>query len=201
MNSRLIFYVSIALGLILTVGIGSVLLKKPYQVQGSLLEPPIPAEDFGLVDQHGDPFRLSDQRGDMVLIFFGYTHCPDICPSTLSEFQSIKKGLAEDADSVEFVFVTVDPERDTPQVLAEYLGFFDPDFIGLSADRETLRPVWDAYGVYQNRRDVNSAVGYLVDHSTRMYVIDRTGNLILTYPFGFETEKIIHDLAYLLSID
>ena len=199
MRSKTILLIGIVLGLLLVVFAGSLFITIPYRIQGSLIEPPIIAGEINLTRQDGSIYRLSEQRGKFVVIFFGYTHCPDICPATLTEFQKIKKGLKNRSDDVQFVFITVDPERDTPAELAAYLDYFDPAFIGLTADRSELEPVWKAYGVYQLKQSANSAAGYLVDHSTRMYVVDPHGNLILTYPFGFETEKISVDLAYLVK--
>lgn len=171
----------------------------PYQYQGSLIEPPIPAADFELTDQHGDGFRLSDQQGKVVLIFFGYTHCPDVCPVTLSEFLRVKEALGEQAGQVRFVFVTVDPERDTPQRLGQHLQNFDPDFIGLTGERAALEQVWADYGVYAARAETDSAAGYLVDHTARIYAIDKQGNWRLTYPFGMEVEKLIQDVIHLVA--
>jgi len=199
MRSKTILFIGIVLGVILVVLVGSLFITLPYRVQGSLIDPPIKAGEINLTRQDGTDYRLSDQRGKTVVIFFGYTHCPDVCPATLSEFQKIKKGLRDKAKDVQFVFITVDPERDTPEQLASYLAFFDPDFIGLTSDRAALESVWKAYGVYQQKQDAGSATGYLVDHSTRTYVVDPKGNLILTYPYGFETDKIIDDLSYLVT--
>jgi protein SCO1/2 len=172
-----------------------------YTYQGVLIDPPATAADFELVDQHGQPFRLSEQRGSVVLIFFGYTNCPDVCPVTLSEYKRIKENLGEQAGRVRFVFITVDPERDTRERMQFYLENFDPDFIGLSGERQDLEPVWQAYGVYQERKDVGSAAGYLVDHTARTYLIDAQGNWRLNYPFGMETEKISADIRHLLQED
>lgn len=200
MKTRLVLWVGLTLGLVLVVGLGGKFFPlTPYRFQGSLIDPPIPAADFELTDHHGQVFKLSDQRGKVVVLFFGYTHCPDICPTTLTEYQKIHAGLKELANRVRFVFITVDPERDTPERLAEYIRYFDPDFIGLTGDRTTLETVWKSYGVYQQKQDVGSAAGYLVDHSTRLYVVNQQGDLILTYPFGFETEKIVEDLAFLVQ--
>ena len=168
-----------------------------YTFQGSLIDPPIPAADFQLTDQHGQPFRLSEQQGNVVLIFFGYTHCPDVCPVTLSEFKQIKQGLGDRADKVRFVFITVDPDRDTVEKMGAHLEKFDPAFIGLTGDRDDLEKVWDRYGVYQAKAESGSAAGYLVDHTARIYAIDTRGNWRLTYPFGMEVEKMARDVAYL----
>jgi protein SCO1/2 len=190
--------VGIVLGLIITSS-AWYFLKADYTYQGSLIDPPVPAADFELIDQNGIPFRLSDQQGKIVLIFFGYTNCPDVCPVTLSDFITIKKQLGEQADGVEFVFITVDPERDGQEHLRNYLVRFDPEFTGLSGDRAELEGVWKDYGVYQERKETGSAIGYLVDHTARVYAIDKSGNWRLTYPFGMETKKMLQDLKQLLK--
>jgi protein SCO1/2 len=172
--------------------------EQNYTYQGVLIDPPAKAGDFTLTDQNGNPFRLSEQYGKVVLIFFGYTNCPDVCPITMSDFKNIKAGLGDKAADVRFVFITVDPERDTPQRLQAFLSAFDPDFIGLTGDTTVLQPVWKSYGVFVQREDVDSAIGYLVDHSARTYVIDRNGQWRLNYPFGMETEKMTQDILHLL---
>lgn len=191
------------LGLGVVIGLALMLvswqvLEGNYTYQGSLIDPPIPAADFTLTDQHGETFRLSDQRGKVVLIFFGYTHCPDVCPVTLSEYRQVKRQLGDQAEDIVFVFITVDPERDTPERLLAHLANFDPEFIGLTGEPADLERVWDAYGVYQEKVDTGSAGGYLVDHTARTYAIDRQGNWRLTYPFGMEVEKQVADVRHLL---
>jgi len=175
------------------------LTSQNYTYQGSLIDPPVEAKDFELTDQDGDIFRLSDQRGKVILIFFGYTHCPDVCPVTLSEFKQIKSQLREDAEKVEFIFITVDPERDTVDTLGDYVSIFDPDFIALTGERDELIEVWSDYGVYQARQEVTGAGGYLVDHTARVYAVDMDGNWRLTYPFGMEREKIYQDIRHLVQ--
>ena len=195
-------YLIFGVGVLLGIGVmlaGWRFFPGSYTYRGSLIDPPIQAVDFELTDQLERPFRLSDQLGKIVLVFFGYTHCPDVCPLTLSEFKQIKANLGEQASEVKFVFITVDPERDTTAALREYLSNFDPDFIGLTGDRGTLDGVWKAYGVYQAKQEVGSAAGYLVDHTARTYLIDRQGNLRLTYPFEMGKDDILADVRHLLK--
>lgn len=189
--------IGIVLGLALVFGLWF-LADRNYAYQGVLIDPPATAPDFTLTDQSGNPFRLHDQRGKVVLMFFGYTNCPDVCPITLSEFKKIKAGLGSRATEVVFVFITVDPERDTPERLRLYVGSFDPDFIGLTGTVEQLEPVWKSYGVFRQRQDVGSAAGYLMDHSSRTYTLDANGNWRINYPFGFELSKITQDVLHLL---
>jgi protein SCO1/2 len=198
MSKYLMLGIGVVFGLALVLA-AWFLFGQNYTYQGVLIDPPAPAVDFELIDQNGNNFRLSEQEGQIVLIFFGYTHCPDVCPVTLSEYKRIKEGLKEQADSVEFVYITVDPERDTPERLKTYLDFFDPSFIGLSGDRQALEDVWAAYGVYTKKQDTGSAAGYLIDHTARTYLVDQNGSWRLNYPFGMETEKIVEDIQHLLK--
>jgi protein SCO1/2 len=174
-------------------------LNDNYTYQGVLIDPPARAADFEMPDQHGVPFRLSEQRGKVVLIFFGYTNCPDVCPVTLSEYKRVKEQLGDKADQVRFVFISVDPERDSAERLKVYINNFDPDFIGLTGDQAELEQIMVDYGVYAERVDVGSAAGYLVDHTARTYAIDKNGNWRLNYPFGMETDKVYEDILHLLE--
>jgi protein SCO1/2 len=201
MNKVWLFGTGIVIGLALVLTAGWVLLTGNYQYNGVVIDPPATAVDFTLTDQHGQPYTLSEQRGKMVLIFFGYTNCPDVCPITLSEFKRVKAVLGEQADRVEFVYITVDPERDTVERIAQYLPNFDPEFVGLSGSVAEMEPVWQAYGVYREKQDTGSAAGYLVDHSTRTYLIDAGGNWRINFPYGMEPEKIGADLLHLLKED
>lgn len=188
----------VIVGLMLVLGAWQV-TQRNYQYQGSLIDPPVPAADFSLSDQNGNLFRLSDQKGAAVLIFFGYTNCPDVCPVTLTEFKQIKQIMGDQVEKLRFVFITVDPERDTAEQMQSFLSNFDPSFSGLTAARAELEPVWQAYGVYQAVSEAASESGYLVDHTSRIYVIDPQGNWKLTYPFGTEVDKMVSDLRHLMS--
>jgi protein SCO1 len=190
-------------GLGVVIGLALVLvgwraMDSGYTYQGTLIDPPISATDFTLTNQNGGTFRLSDQRGKVVLIFFGYTHCTDVCPATLLNFKRVKTMLGNRAQQVEFVFVTVDPERDSPEALRKDLANYDPSFIGLTGTRPELAKVWKAYGVYQAKVD-NGTPDYSVDHTSIVYVIDPQGNWRMTYPFGMDAGKITSDLQHLLQ--
>jgi protein SCO1/2 len=191
----------IGLGLIVGLALvwGGMNFLMPYTYHGSVIDPAITAKDFTLTDQHGAPFQLEAARGKLVVIFFGYTYCPDVCPVTLSQFRAVKAGLGAQADQVEFVFVTVDPERDTPERLAAHLAIFDPGFIGLTGPRPDLEAVYQQFGVYQAKVETNSQGGYLMDHTARSYVIDRQGNWRMTFPYGLESESMLADLQHLLT--
>jgi protein SCO1/2 len=170
-----------------------------YQFNGGFWEPTSKAPPLDLTDQNGQPFTLSAQEGKVVLLYFGYTYCPDYCPTTLAEMQTVESLLGDNADRVEVVMVSVDPERDTPARLNEYLSFFDPSFIGLSADAETTDRVKRDYGVLATRQDVGGASGYLVDHSTSLLAIDPGGYLRLTWAYGTDPALIVEDVEHLLG--
>lgn len=171
-----------------------------YAFHGGFYEPPNPAPVLeGAVDQHGDPFRLEDYRGKLVFVYFGYTHCPDACPATLGDFMEVKDLLGEDAEDVAFVMITVDPARDTPERLKEFLAFWDPGFYGVSMPEAGTEAVAGAWHVRYSSRDANSQGGYLVDHDVSSFVVDKDGNIRLIYPLGFDTELMAEDARHLLS--
>jgi protein SCO1/2 len=139
-----------------------------------------PAADFTLLDQNGAPFALSAQRGKAVVLFFGYTHCPDVCPATLAALAKAYRGLGSPPD-LRVAFITVDPNRDSQSALKAYVGLFDPHFVGLTGDPKTLKSVFTSYGVYAEvDPDASSALGYTVTHSAGVYLIDKDGNLRTT---------------------
>lgn len=164
---------------------------------GTLLDPPKEVGDFTLTNQDGQPFRLSDLHGKVALLFFGYTNCPDVCPTTLAEFKRIKALLGEDVERVAFVFVSVDGARDTPERLAAYVRAFDPQFIGLTGDDATLRPIARDFGVFYQRVNYESDVNYLVDHTASTFVVDRQGRLRLVFPYGTDPAAIVTRLRAL----
>ena len=190
-------------GVALLLGMIAVFLllgpTRPYTFQGSLIDPPVAAPPFELTDVDGQSFHLSDVDGQVVIMFFGYTSCPDVCPVTLSDFLRIRSQLGNQAKNVSFVFITVDPERDTPERMKKYLTNFDPEIIGLTGERSDLEPVWSSYGVYEAMVEGGSEDNYLVDHSSRIYVINADGNLLLTYLFGTENKVVAEDVRHLVS--
>lgn len=166
---------------------------------GTVLDPPRALADFSLADQTGAPFHLSDLRGRVALVFFGFTHCPDVCPTTLAEFKRVKAQLGSRASDVAFVFVSVDGARDTPERLAEYIGAFDPGFIGLTGDDDALRPVAREFGVYyQAVKPEGSEIDYMVDHTASSFALDREGRLAVVFSYGTPPEAIVRRLRDLL---
>lgn len=196
---RYMLWIAIGLVIGLAAAVGAGMALRPYQMHGSVIQPLAPAADFSLPAAQGAPFSLSAQRGKVVVLFFGYIHCTDVCPATLSQFKQIHQRLGADASRVRFVFVTVDPARDTPQTTAQYVAGFDPSLIGLSGSEAQLTPVWQGYGVYRKLDQTSPTdVSYAVEHSTQVYLIDRQGNLRATYPSGTPTDDMLQDVRYLL---
>jgi protein SCO1/2 len=156
------------------------------------------APGFELSSARDTSFRLSDTRGKVVALFFGYTSCPDICPTTMAELNQALQQLGDQADQVQVLFVTVDPKRDTPERVQEYVDHFNSSFIGLSGSEPELAVVWNDYGVFRQVVDGTSAAGYLVDHTARVTLIDQQGNLRVSFPFDTPVEDVVHDLDLLL---
>ncbi|MCB0209550.1 MAG: SCO family protein [Anaerolineae bacterium] len=170
-----------------------------YSFKGSQLDPPMDLPDFELMTDEGQSFHLSDTAGELTLVYFGYTFCPDVCPLTMAD---VKQALTEmeDKDAINVLFVSVDPERDTPEVLSRYLDAFGPEFMGLTDTMDKTQPVLQAFGAYAEKAEVeNSSADYLMNHTARLYLVDTQGDLLLTYPFGFEPEDLRADLEYLLE--
>ena len=200
MNTKLL-WVGMGLALLIGVIMGiTILFPKTDTFRGTLYDPALPAPEISLIRDNGSSFRLSELRGDTVLLFFGYTSCPDVCPTTLSELRKLDESLGVNAGKVKVVFITVDPERDTPEVIQKYVSIFNPAFIGLSGSQDELEPIWKDYGVYREvDKSSSSAAGYIVTHSARLYVVDPDGNLRLSYSYGTPTDDIVHDLKILFE--
>ncbi len=170
---------------------------------GSPYPQPQPAPDLPLTDTQGRPFRLADLRGRPVLLFFGYTNCPDVCPPTLKKAADALALLGDQADQVAFVFVTVDPARDNPEAIRTYLDFFNPSFIGLWGPPEAVESLSQAYRVALLQVDPEDAAdetGYLVTHTSRVFLIDAEGLLVTSYPFETPKEDIAADLRRALRM-
>lgn len=213
---RRLLWASFALALLLVAGLGGAALlatrdepagpPKTLPIggpstsgQGSLISPPRALTDFALTSHRGTPLSLGDLRGKAVLLFFGYTRCPDFCPTTLVEFRDVKRALGAEAADVAFVFVSVDAESDTAEALGQYVTNFDPEFIGLRGDAATLARVGPEYDLYFQKRAVDGATGYLIDHTATTYLIDREGRLRIIFPYGTPASAIATDIRALLA--
>ena len=189
------------LALLLLIGLISVwgiVFARPYALRGSELLPAAPAPEIDLPQAGGGHYQLSERGDRPAVIFFGYTNCPDVCPATMAEFKQVRAELKSSAESIDFLFITVDPQRDTVERMAAYLKGFDPGIIGLTGSEEDLAEVWQAFGVYRQIVPGENPEFYTVDHTSRLYVIDSHGDLRLTYPFGTPVTDIAADLRYLL---
>jgi len=157
------------------------------------------ATDFALTDHNGKPRTMADFRGKAVVIFFGYTQCPDVCPTTMTGMAEAMKLLGADADKVQVLFVTVDPERDTPQLLAQYVPVFNPGFLGLYADAQTTAKTAQAFRIFYKKQPGSTPTTYTVDHTAGSYVYDPQGQLRLYIKHGEKPEVIAKDLKLLVA--
>lgn len=169
-----------------------------YEFKGGTWEPAQPAPALDLTDQQRASFSLQQTHGKVTFVFFGYTHCPDFCPTTLLEVQQVKHLLGNRADDVEVVFVSVDPERDTPERMAQFLAFFDERIIGLSGTPEQTEDIKRAWGIVGTRESPDASGNYLVSHTTSLFAIDPDGNLAVTWAYGTSPEDIASDVEHLL---
>ena len=157
------------------------------------------AKDFALTDHMGQARTLKDFPGKIVVMFFGYTQCPDVCPTSLTELAAVKKILGADGDKLQGLFVTVDPERDTPEIMKAYMANFDPSFLALYADSpEKLAALAKDYKVYYKKVEGKSKGSYTMDHSAGMYVYDTQGRLRLYSRYGSGAGALAVDIQRLL---
>jgi protein SCO1/2 len=168
--------------------------------RAGVFEPPRAAPQFELPGSTGAPVRLSDYRGKVVALAFGFTHCPRICPVTLANLSRAFEQLGPAAGGVQVVFVSVDPERDTPARMREFLDFFNPAFVGATGTPGQLEAVRREFGISAEKAvSQNKKLGYEVHHSSFVYLIDRQGRLRLLMPFGKTADDLAHDISLLLK--
>ena len=163
----------------------------------------ITGADFGkaleLTGHDGRPRTLADFRGKVVVLFFGYTHCPDVCPTTLADMAAVMRKLGPDAARVQVLFVTVDPQRDTPEVLAKYVPAFDPGFLGLSGDAAATQRTAKEFRIFYELRPASTPGAYTVDHSAQSYVLDGRGRMRLFVKQDRISQDLAEDLRMLLK--
>ena len=157
------------------------------------------ARDFRLTDHNGQTRALADFRGKLVALFFGYTHCPDVCPTTMADLAAAIKLLGPDGDKIQVLFVTVDPERDTAALMKQYVPAFNPTFLGLRPTTEQLKMLASEYKVVYQKNPSREQGNYLMDHSAGTYVYDTQGRLRLLMPYGTSAPVIASDLKVLLA--
>jgi protein SCO1/2 len=167
------------------------------KLKAGVFDPPRQAPDFKLQGSDGTELTASRYRGKVVVLGFGYTSCPDVCPTTLSTLAQARRQLGDAAADVQVLYVTVDPERDGVERMRKYVGAFDPTFIGATGAAPQLAAVRKAYGVQAERKPIGD--GYVVAHSSYTYLIDRQGRLRALMPYGRAPADYVHDLTLLLK--
>jgi protein SCO1/2 len=165
-------------------------------LKAGVFDPPLPAPEFSLRGSDGRPVTLTRYRGKIVLLYFGYTTCAAVCPTTLATLAQSVNSLGEVANAVQVVFVTVDPERDDIAQMKDYLEAFDPSFVGATAEPEALAAVRRSYGVTVTKHVTKD--GYVLDHTSSIYLIDPAGKLRAVMPYGHDADDFVHDIKLLL---
>ncbi len=170
------------------------------QAGGMTVANPRQIPDYSMVDMNGQPFKLSNIRGRATLIFFGYTFCPDVCPLTLAELKQVKAALGSQASEVTFLYITVDPERDSPDVLKRYISAFDPDFVSATGEIDTLRRFATEFGAaFEKQKPAGTSAGYLVAHTSFTYLLDRQGRWRTTFAFQTPVDAVARDTLRILQ--
>jgi protein SCO1/2 len=185
--------------LALAAAVGTAAAESPGLKSG-VFKPPRPAPQFSLRGSDGPALALSRYRGKVVALGFGYTFCPDVCPTTLADLAQVRGKLGPAGKDFQVIYVTVDPERDTAQRLQKYLAAFDPTFIGATGTPDELAHVRESYGIVVSKKIFSGArPGYLIHHSSPVWLIDGAGNLRAMAPFGTPVEDLAHDVEVLLG--
>lgn len=151
-----------------------------------------------MLDHNGVRQNVHNFKNQIVIVTFGYTHCPDFCPTTLAELAFLKQKLGQDANRVQVLFVSIDPERDSPELLKNYVTAFDPSFLALHGTDEELRAIKKTYNVVAEKN--GDGDNYSIDHSTGSYILDTTGELHAYFPYGLDLEKQLEDIHKLLHL-
>ena len=180
-------------------GIFSACSPKGPKFQGVDLTGAEYGRDLPLTDQFGKERSIKDFAGKVVVVFFGYTQCPDVCPTSMSELAEVKRSLGADGDKLQGIFVTVDPERDTPEMLKGYMASFDPSFIALRCTPEQLVAVAKDFKIYFKRVDGQTPTSYTMDHSAGSYVYDTKGRLRVYHRYGAGAQSLAADVRALLD--
>lgn len=196
MTCRNLFFA--VLVVFLLAGIAIFQYTLPPIFHGSVIDPPKAMPGFTLQSASG-PVSLADFRGRIVVLYFGYTGCPDVCPTTLAILRQALNDLGAKASDVQVLFVSVDWKRDTPEKMASYLSAFRPDFIGLSGSQEQIDVVTRDFGIFYQLHEPDASGYYSVDHTATLQVLDRQGRLVITWPYGMTAAEILDDLKGLLK--
>ncbi|NNC92053.1 MAG: SCO family protein [Acidimicrobiia bacterium] len=194
------YLIAAAAGLVLAAIAWFVVLPRfqPHVFTGTVIQSQTPAPKVDLITSTGERASLSDFEDQVLVLYFGYTFCPDVCPTTLSGLKKAVDQLGDAADDVQVIMISVDPERDSPEILGEYLSYFDPRFLGMTGTQEEIASVATVYGVFYQAEEGTVDTGYLVSHTARLMVVDRDGYLKLVMPGEATPDEIAADLDYLL---
>ena len=193
-----LLFMALLVGLIACSGRAPGSREPAHEFAGAVLDDPELLPDFTLMSANG-PVSLSDFRGQYVFLYFGYMFCPDFCPTTMAKLAKVHRELGDDAGRMQAIMVSVDPERDTPELLANYVTVFNPTFIGITGTKEEIDRAGEPYGLFYQRNEGSAATGYLVDHSTRVYLISPDGRALVAYPHDATAEAILADLQWLIK--
>ena len=209
-NSRLVLLGTLLVGVVATFvvlyaltnrarNVGTPIVNQSQNFDGvQVVNPPRQVQDFTLISETGKPVSLSDYRGKMVLMFFGFTNCEDVCPVTMLQFKQIRQKLADKADKVAFLFISVDPQRDTPSVIGDYMKRFDPAIMGLAGDTkvfEAIKNDYDLEFVQVPKEDGTVGTQYSISHTPNPFLIDASGKLVATYAYGTDVGLVVSDMT------
>jgi len=188
---RKTLWIGVAIIVVLVVATAVVFLTQKHTLLGAVINPPSHAAEINLTDNNGKPFALSNMQGKVVLLYFGYTNCPDECPLTMAHIKQAFDILGDKSKDVQVVMVSTDPVRDTQQALKDFMAKFNPSFLGLTGTPEELQKAWKDYGVtVENGGET---------HSTFLYVIDQAGNIRETFQPDTQPDSIATDVSFLLT--
>lgn len=202
MDKKLVWVGGGILTIVVLAAMLSLMFAGESSFRGTLYAEPFPpAADFSLTKADGAKFRLSDQRGRIVLLFFGYTSCPDVCPTTLAEMKQVMDKLGDNGDDVQVVFISVDPDRDTSEKMQTYVEHFNPSFLGLSGSMQELEPIWQDYSITRETVEGDSAFGVIINHTARVFLVDPQGNMRLTFAYQTPVDDMVHDILLILEQD
>ena len=209
-QSRLVLLGTLLVGVVATFVVLYALTNRPRNAATPIVDlsqnfdgvqpvnPPRQVQDFTLIDQNEKSVSLSDYRGKMVLMFFGFTNCEDVCPVTLLQFKQVRQKLGDQADKVAFLFISVDTKRDTAPVISDYLKRFDPAITGLVGDAKVFEAIKTDYNlefVEVPKEDGTSGSAYAISHTPNPFLIDASGKLVATYAYGTDANLIVKDIS------
>ncbi|GAB4500731.1 MAG: SCO family protein [Anaerolineales bacterium] len=192
------FLPGLALALLAIIALAYLALNQRTALNGSSIQPPVNMGDFTLQSDAG-PVTLSQFRGKHVILFFGFTHCKDICPVTMALLKKSLSQLGPDAEKFQVIFVSVDPARDTPQISSEYARLFNPAFLGLTGSTAEIETVTKQYGISYELLPPDANGDYEVEHTASVLVLNTQGELMLTWPFGLQAEQMEQDMKAIVN--